>query len=167
MRRHLLFLALTFIAFLLVSVVMVSAADKGCNLQGSWISYENGVPTWMAGVHGQSASSGTNILEYPAAFPWLVFPDAVGMTPFRGAWERTGGNTFDYTFLAYAYDAYGGPMGMVRISGDITLATDCNTGIFTAIGYVYPCAIDCSDPYGETSIVMPIDPSTGYRVMVE
>ena len=167
MKKHCLLVLFACIAFLTASVTVVSAADKGCNLLGTWISYENGVPTWVASVHGLSASSGTNILEYPAAFPWAVFPEAMGMTPFRGAWVRTGGNTFDYTFLATAYGDYGVPIGMVRIDGDITLGPDCNTGIFAAIGYVYPCAIDCSDPYGDTSIVMPIDPSTGYRVMVQ
>jgi hypothetical protein len=98
------------IVFLVVFTVTVAEANSGCRLQGSWISFDaNGVPTWMACSQGQSAMSGTNELEYPAEFPTLptpdgpMFPNATGMTQMRGAWERAGGNTFDYTFVGYGF----------------------------------------------------------------
>ena len=178
MKRRFPFFALALFVFWAASVVAASAENDGCKLQGSWISYDaNGVPTWMSSVNGQSNSTGANELEYPAEFPTLptpegpLFPNAVGMTQLRGAWERTGGNTFKYTFLGYGYGENGVPLWIGRMSGPITLSDDCNSGEFGAKLYVYPCGDvggvwKCPDPYGETPYIE-VPPSTGYRVTVE
>jgi len=175
------------LVLLMASGVAMAGNDNGCKVQGSWISYEDGVPTWMAGLHGQSASSGTNELEYPAFGVNLGIPPFAG-THMRGAWERTGGNTFDYTMMGYGYDPENGaPIYVARMNGTLALSEDCNNMAVTATVNLYFCGLDtegtlvCPDPYVACPVVepgpppvyppycmiMPILPSTGYRVMVE
>jgi hypothetical protein len=175
MKKHFFLYLLAIFVFWVASVV-TAAAQNGCTLQGNWISYDaTGVPTWMASVHGQSNSAGTNELEYPAEFPTLptpegpLYPNAVGMTELRGAWERTGGTTFAYTFLGYGYGENGVPLYICRLSGDITVGENCNIGEFGATLYVFPCDSGgvCPDPYGETPYVFDIPTSYGYRIMVK
>jgi hypothetical protein len=175
MKKHFLFYILVVFVFWAASVV-TAAAQNGCTLQGDWISYDaNGVPQWMASVAGQSNSSGTTELEAPAVFPTLptpdgpLFPDAVGMTQLRGAWERTGGDTFDYTYIGYAYDENGIPIYICRLTGAITGSGDCNSGEVTATLYVYQCDSSgvCPNPYGETQFVVPQTPSNAYRITVK
>ncbi len=177
MKRHFSFTVLAFFVFWAASVVAARAENGVCTIQGSFISYDdNGVPTWMSSAYGQSTSSGANELEYPAEFPTLqtpegpIFPNAVGMTLFRGAWERTGGHTFKYTFIGYAYDANRVPVWIGRMSGPLTLSKDCNTMEVGATLYVFECDSNgkCPNPYGETTkYQFDIPTSYGYRVTVE
>ena len=177
MKKHYLFYILAFLVFWMASVVAVSAASKGCNLQGSWLGFDPLGPSWTAVVHGQSPSSGTNEFDYPfvlpkfpqffpPADPEYLFPYAVGMTPLRGAWERTGSNTFDYTMIGYGYDEDRIPMWAGKMSGTITLNEDCKSGDFGAVIEIFVCPA-CNpftdDPY--TAIEWPT--TTGYRVVVE
>ena len=168
------------IAFLMASGVAAAGKRDGCNPQGSWISYDDGMPTWIAGLHGQSASSGTNELEYPAFGVNFGTPPTAG-TKMRGVWERTGGNTFVYTMLGYSFDsADGTPTWMNRMSGTLTLGEDCNSMAVTATVNVFFCDEYgvCPDPYGECLVpvneyaggdclFIVIEPSTGYRVVLE
>lgn len=180
MKRHFSFFLTIIFVFCASSVVVASAEDDGCKLQGSFISYDtHGVPTWISSAYGQSTSSGANELEYPGEFPKLptpdgaIFPSAVGMTHLTGAWQRTGGNTFKYTFIGYGYDENGVPLWIGRMSGPIKLSKDCNTGEFGATLYVYPCSKvgndwTCPNPYGDDNVtVIPVETSYGYRVTVD
>ena len=95
------------------------------------------------------------------------------MTSLRGAWERTGGNTFDYTFLGYAYDESGIPIYTAKVIGDITLNEDCNSGDFGAITYIFFCDSmetmqDGCNPFTEeVDLIVPWPTTSGYRVTVE
>ena len=171
MKRHFLSYMFVFIVFLLAATMAAAGKDDGCKLQGTWMSFdENGVPGWVAGIHGQSASCGTNELEYPA-FMIPGFSDVVGGTNMRGVWERTGGNTFDYTMFGYTYDEFGTPVWMNRMYGTLTLTDDCNTATVTATVNILFCfePFSCSDPYRDPDIdpeVTSPAPSTAYRMMV-
>jgi len=179
MKRYFSFYIIAIFIFGAASVVAVGAASKGCNPQGSWVSFDPLGPSWTAVVQGQSASSGTNELEYPfllpkfpvvfpgqPGYPGYLFPDAVGMTPLRGAWERTGGNTFDYTMVGHGYGENGIPMWAGKVIGDITLHEDCNSGDFAAIVEVFVCPA-CNPFTDEPFTVITWPTTTGYRVVVE
>jgi hypothetical protein len=147
----------------------MAAAGKngGCKVQGTWIGFDNGVPTWVSSSHGQSASSGTNELEYPA-----FAPENPG-TELRGVWKRTRGNTFAYTMFGYAYDdATGLPIWMNKMSGTLTLSEDCNSAEVTAIVNIFICydAGDwvCQDPFEDEPFQVINYPTTyAKRLMVE
>jgi len=114
--------------------------DGGCNPQGSWMSiYEEGIPSWVGSVNGQSSSSGTDELEAPSFIFYPGLPAAVGMTHMRGPWNRTGGNTFDYTMIGYAYGAGGIPSYVTRMNGTKTLSEDCNFMEVTVAINLFPC----------------------------
>ena len=161
---------LLYVTFFIVFVATAPVVAAGCRLQGSWMGFDdNGVPTWVAGIHGQSASHGTNELEYPA---FTISTGVVDGTQMRGSWERRGGNMFAYTMLGYGYDAFGTPVYINKINGTLTLSEDCNTAAVTADINIYICdepspAI-CPDPFTDTPDDEPPFPTTyAIRVMVE
>jgi hypothetical protein len=124
------------------SAVLAGNADKGCSLQGSWFGVTSPEDTtlsgWMVTVTGKSENRGTNNLEYPTFDPTLgIFPQAVRISSMRGAWERTGGNTFDYTFMGMAVDEFSVPVWIGKVSGHVTLSADCSTETITATMEVF------------------------------
>lgn len=63
----------------------------------------------------------------------------MGMTHMRGPWKRTGGNTFDYTMIGYAYGEGGIPIYVTRMNGTKTLREDCNIMDVTVDINLFPC----------------------------
>jgi hypothetical protein len=166
MKRYLLFYILAAIFFCGISA---SVAAAGCKIQGTWINFdENGIPGWVASSHGQSNSSGTSVLEYPAFT--LGDPNVFNGTQMRGAWKRTGGRTFDYTMMGYDYNADGYPLYIVKMSGTMTIDEDCDTSAVTATINIFVCDYSpgCPDPYTDTPDDIIYYPTTyAKRVMVE
>jgi hypothetical protein len=113
-----------------------------CEFQGTWFGVTS--PTdltltgWMVTVEGKSHDTGTNNLEYPTFDPTLggAFP-AARITTLRGVWERTGGNTFAYSFMGFAVDGSNIPVYIAKVSGTITLSRDCGTEALTASMALY------------------------------
>lgn len=119
------------IAILLSTALAVTtaAADGACKLQGTWIitlDEEGSIPVGIATYHGQSVSSGTSDVLFPSLGGMLVLPTGYGATDLRGVWERTGGNTFDFTLVGYAFDEAGDFWFPVKNSGSKILYEDCN-----------------------------------------
>ncbi len=132
------------------SVAVPSAAAQegqgsmGCSNIGTWATAPGPVeselvnPAWMNTTTGQSSSSGTMVTDVPH-WPNITlmplppqtgdpaFPNAVRMTPLRGVWERTGGNTFAFTQVGWALDAKGDAVYVVRNSGSGIVTEGCNT----------------------------------------
>jgi len=162
------------LVFLMASGVAMAGKDDGCRFQGSWISFTDnmpgvpdGIPTWVAGIHGQSASSGTNELEFPAFDADMGVPPGAG-TQMRGAWERTGGNNFAYTMMGYGYNPVSGaPVYAIKMSGTITLYDACDTGDVTASINIYDCDPACNPYTDEPDDSFDYPTTTAYRVMVE
>jgi hypothetical protein len=128
--------ALGCLALLAAGLAGPAIADdggKGCQFQGTWFGFDmpgSGALTgWVVTVAGQASNRGTNNLEYPYFRPDLsgLFPTAIAVSTLRGSWERTGGNTFDYTMIGVATDADRNPVWIGKLSGHITLSADCNT----------------------------------------
>lgn len=158
-----------YVALLIISWVAASVATAGCKIQGTWINFDdNGIPGWVASSHGQSNSSGTSVLEYPAFT--LGDSNVFDGTQMRGAWKRTGGRTFDYTMMGYSYNADGYPLYIIKMSGTMTVDKGCNTSEVTATINIFACDYSpgCPDPYTDTPDDI-IDYPTTYakRVMVE
>jgi hypothetical protein len=181
MKNNFSFYILALFVFLAASVVAVSAAGNSCNLQGVWINFdENGIPGWVSTSEGQSASFGTNSLEYPFEFPKLptsieppfdpIFDQAVGMTQMRGIWKRAGGTTFNYTMIGYGYDLNGFPIYINKMSGTLTLSEDCNSTDVSATLNIFICQYNpgCPNPMTDTpDIVLPVPNSVAYRLLPE
>ena len=120
------------------SAAWAGDAGKGCSLQGTWFGVagleDSTLTGWMVTVTGKSENKGTNNLDFPTFDPTLSgnFDQAVRLSSLRGNWERTGGNTFDYTFMGIAVDEFNLPVWIGKVSGQITLSADCNRETITA-----------------------------------
>lgn len=152
-------------------VTLAGDAGKGCSLQGSWFGVNSPEDTtltgWMVTATGKSNNQGTNNLEFPNYEPTLggFFPNAVRISTMRGAWERTGGNTFDYTFTGYALDQLNSPVYIAKVSGHITLSADCQSEYITATLEVFlPFMSFFDDDPIHTEV---LDDHWGYRAYVD
>ena len=146
------------------------SGGKGCQFQGTWFGVDpdtHALTGWMVTVAGQSANQGTNNLEYPGfdASLGMGLP-AVRLSTLRGAWQRVGGNEFDYTMIGMAVAVDGTTVWIGKLSGHITLSADCKTEYITAALEVF---LDPSvSPFdGEPTFTVPLDPHYGYRASVD
>lgn len=118
-------------------------ARNGCSLLGSWFGVDNledkTLTGWMVTVTGKSEKRGTNNFAYPNFDPTFFgyFPTAVRLSSSVGAWQRTGGNTFEYSFIGLALDAANQLVGISKSSGEISLSDNCNAETLTAIVHLY------------------------------
>lgn len=119
--------AITAVIFLLMGAATAFAANSPvCQLQGSWMGYdENGYAFWVNSVQGRSSSSGTYIVESPGAAG--IFPEAVLGGTLRGVWTRTGGRTFAVTLIGLAVDSAGNTLYIAKLIATDTLSEDCNS----------------------------------------
>jgi hypothetical protein len=99
---------------------------------------------WMVTVEGASLFSGTNNLEFPTFDPtlrdpntgYVPFPTADRVSTLRGIWQRTGHNTFAYSFTGFGLQGQI-PLYIAKVAGTIELSRDCRTEKITATLSVY------------------------------
>ena len=162
------YLARLFIVTVLVTLSFASYAGKKmtghCRLFGSWIGYdETGAAWWTTTVDGHSSARGTVILEVPQSVTF--YPGATDATKARGIWERTGGNTFNWTVVSIVYDETFTTLYQARVSGKDTIGDDCDTLLVSDI------VMELFDPYadlnsGDPIGVMLFPDHFGYRLKV-
>ena len=130
---------------------------------------------WSVTVTGKSNNEGTNLFEYPVFDPsFSAIPELAGQEPFmyaerigsmRGNWKRTGGNTFDYTFMGFAYGESNMPVYIAKISGQVVLVENCQYQHTTAIMEVF---LTFMNPFHDVPIaVIPLGEFYGYRAVVD
>jgi hypothetical protein len=150
----------------------------GCNLQGTWIGVTSPEDTtltgWVVTVAGRSRFHGTNNLEFPTFNPKLLVPfepyflyaDAQYISSLRGAWMRTGFNSFSYTMTGIATAADGvTPVWVGKLSGTITLSNDCRSEEITATLETFDPSVSPFD--GSPDWVLPLPTHYGYRARVD
>ena len=139
-------LGILLLGFTIPGVALAGGGGKGCSNIGTWFGVEAPDDTrltgWVASALGKSNNAGTNIFEFPSFDPTLglsvaPFKDAVRIGSMRGNWKRTGGNTFDYTFMGFAFDASNVPVYIAKVSGQVTLFNDCQFQFTTALMDVF------------------------------
>ena len=195
MRKKTIYGALLGILMLVFTIPGVALADgdgEGCSNIGTWfgvapfppdqmpppsvvippppwdVTYLTG---WVASALGKSNKEGTNIFEYPIFDPTLGIEDppfnlAARLGDMRGNWKRTGGNTFDYTFTGFAYDASNMPVYIAKVSGQVTLFNKCQYQHTTAVMEVF---VPFMSPFHDSGpiAVIPLGEFYGYRAKVE
>jgi hypothetical protein len=148
-------------------LAVASDGPANCSFQGTWFGVTS--PTdltltgWMVTVEGKSHDTGTNNLEYPTFDPTLggAFP-ADRISTLRGAWERTGRNTFAYSFMGFALDSANVPVYIAKVNGTIKLSPDCGTETITAsLSVYYPASVSPFD--GAPLFTTPLPEHYGYR----
>lgn len=152
-------------------VAISGDSGKGCTFQGTWfgvVSPEDTTLTgWVVTATGKSANGGTNALEYPTFDATLNnnFPTAARVSTLRGAWERTGGNTFAYAMTGIAVADDGTPVWVGKLSGDIVLSPDCKSEYITATLEVFAPSASPFD--GDPLFPIALPPHFGYRAYVD
>jgi hypothetical protein len=161
-----------FACVLLLGLAIPGAANAGgCSLLGSWFGVDNledkTLTGWMVTVTGKSESRGNNNFEYSNFDPTFFgyFPTAVRISSSVGTWKRTGGSTFEYTFIGYSIDALNQIVGISKASGEISLSEDCNAETLTAIVSLYdPATSPFTDGWFEQ---LDFGILFGYRVQLD
>jgi len=136
-------LGILLLGFTVPGVALADGGGKGCSNMGTWFGVldplygDMTLTGWTTTVTGQSANKGVNVIEWPDFDPslGLTFPpfsDAHHINNMRGVWERTGGNTFVYSFTGFAYDESNVRVYLAKISGTVTLFDDCQLEEITA-----------------------------------
>jgi len=187
-------LSILLLGFTIPGVALAGGGQKGCSNLGTWFGVSPFPPDptsppveippppwdvtyltgWSVTVTGKSNNEGTNNFEYPVFDPTLAilgldetppFSQAVRVGSMRGNWKRTGGNTFDYTFMGFAFDASNMPVYIAKISGQVVLIEKCQYQYTTAIMEVFrPWMNPFHDDY-EWEI--PLGVFYGYRAKVD
>lgn len=169
------FATLLVVSLMIPGLAYAGDAGKGCSFQGTWFGVQNPedarLTGWMVTVAGQSSNGGTNNLEYPGYDTTLggAFPAAVRLSTLRGAWQRTGGNTFAYTMTGIAVDANNLPVWFGKLSGNITLSSDCATETITGkLDVFVPGMTGYESPFDGTPVVTaPLPTHYGRRVYLD
>jgi len=118
-----------FLLALALACPLVAYGNGSCQYIGSWFGYDADENVgWTSQAVGPNASRGTMLLETPGfdiTFGGMF--DVVNVTGnLKGAWERTGGNTFSYASMGFATDAQGDAIWAVRLTGDLMVVGDCD-----------------------------------------
>ena len=105
---------------------------KGCSILGTWLGFDpannDALTGWVVSATGSSNNAGTNSLEYLNLDPTIgmLFPTAVRMNTLHGVWERTGGNTFNWTMIGYTVDAAGDIVWIGKLTGNTVTSDNCS-----------------------------------------
>ena len=93
------------------------------------------------------------------------FPTAVRLSSSDGVWERTGGNTFNYSFIGFALDAANQVVGILKTFGEISLGDDCSSETLSATVYLYD---PLEGPFTDEPFqIVPFPELYGYRVQLD
>ena len=132
-------LGILLLGFTIPGMALAGDNEKGCSNLGTWFGVFGPGDTRVSGysvtVTGNSELMGTNQFEFPNFDP--SFPDIEelqGVEPFasaayvgtmRGNWKRIGKNRFAYTFMGFAFDEFGVPVYIGKVSGETEVFNDC------------------------------------------
>ena len=147
-------------------------ADKDCQYIGSWFGYDaDENVSWTSQAVGPNNSGGTMLLELPGfdiTFEGLF--DVVNSTGnLKGAWERTGGNTFSYAGMSFATNAAGDAVYALRVTGDLEVVGNCDVlrveNTWMSI-YILDPATDPVPVWERSPDIgpLPFAPHNGYRI---
>lgn len=184
------------LGFAIPGAAFAGGGGKGCSNIGTWFGVSPTLPDptsppvpippppwdttymsgWSVNVMGKSNNKGTNHFEYPVFDPTFAilglnetppFINAVRIGSMRGNWKRTGGNTFDYTFMGFAFDASNMPAYISKISGQVMLIEKCQYQYTTALMEVFWPDTNPFDDELEPAWVIPLGVFYGYRAKVD
>lgn len=106
----------------------VLAASDNCSRVGTWHGVGDSGNTWLSTyTPGSSSTVGQFALEWVALDPTLggFFPSVSRVTNALGTWQKLYDHTYEYTWIAYAFDAGGSAVYVARASGIDSMA-DCD-----------------------------------------
>lgn len=175
MRKHIIYgvlLGILTLGFMIPGVALAGGGGKGCSNIGTWFGVvapgDTRLTGWVASALGKSNNEGTNIFEFPTFDATLegAFPLATRMGSMRGNWKRTGGNTFDYTFMGFAFDASNVAVYIAKVSGQVTLFNKCQYQYTTAVIEVFLPSMNPFDDSGPIAMKS-LGEFYGYRAKVD
>lgn len=166
--KHMTILLAAALAFPLNAV-----GKDSCQYIGSWFGYDaDENVSWTSQAVGANASGGMMLLELPGfdiTFNGLF--DVTNTTgSLKGAWERTGGNTFRYAGMSFATNVDGDAVYAVRLTGDVRVIGDCNV---LSVEHTW-MSVYILDPENDPVPIwqrepdigpLPFPPHNGYRIL--
>jgi hypothetical protein len=124
---------------------------------------------------GKSEKMGTNTFEFPVFDPSFSdipelndlepFASAVSIGGLRGDWKRVAKNRFAYTFMGFAFDEFGMPVYIAKVSGHTEIVDGCQYQYVTATMEVFWPWVSPFD--GDPIATIPLGEFYGYRASVD
>lgn len=153
--------------------------QKGCSIIGTWFGVtdlDDKIPSgWVVTAIGKSENHGTNVLEFPTYDSTFggIYP-VLHHSASRGIWRRTGGNTFEYSFMSLLVGDIPATtereaLYYLRVSGESTLSDDCMSEVITAVMDFFPVKTALGEYTNLSPFVdapawsMVLEPHYGYR----
>jgi len=146
-------------------------ADKDCQYIGSWLGYDaDENVAWISQAVGPNMAGGTLVLELPGFdFTFGGLFDVINASDLKGAWERTGGNTFRYATISFATNSDGDAVYAARLAGDLEVVGECDVLHVTNTWLTIYALDPVNDPVPvwerDPDIgPLPFAPHNGYRI---
>jgi hypothetical protein len=146
-------LGILLLGFTIPGTALADDDERSCSNKGTWFGVVgpdyNLLTGFVATVTGKSEKGGTNNFEYPVFDPSFSnrpdlelddvepFASAVSISSLRGNWKRVGKNRFAYTFMGFAFDEFGMPVYIAKVSGHTEIINDCQYQYVTATMEVF------------------------------
>lgn len=171
-------LGILLLGFTSPGIALAEDSEQSCSNLGTWFGVFAPGDTRLSGysvtVTGNSELMGTNHFEFPnfdPSFPQI--PELQDVEPFasakyigssRGNWQRVAKNRFAYTFMGFAFDEFGVPVYISKVSGETEVFDDCRYQRVTAVMEVYLPWVSPFD--GPRIAKIPLGVFYGYRAGV-
>lgn len=121
-------LSVVFAAMVFAANGSAARGSNNCSLVGTWLGVGDSGTSWIATVTpGPNATVGQLAMEWVGMDPTLggSFPNVIRATNALGVWEKVNKRKYEYTWIAYGFDANGLQVYVTRASGT-ALMTDCD-----------------------------------------
>lgn len=167
------------LGFAIPGMALAEDNERGCSNLGTWFGVFAPGDTRLSGysvtVTGKSELKGTNHFEFPNFDPsFQDIPEFQDLEPFvsakyigsmRGNWKRIDKRRFAYTFMGFAFDEFGIPVYIGKVSGETEVFADCRYQRVTAVMDVYLPWVSPFD--GDWIAQIPLGEFIGYRADVD
>lgn len=167
------------LGFAFPGIALAEDDERACSNNGTWfgvVGIGNTVLTgWSGTTTGKTDKMGSVSIDFPTFDPSFAdVPELAGVEPFasadyigavRGNWKRIGKNAFEYSFTGLAFDEFGDPVYVAKISGTFDIVENCQYQYITAVMEVF---LPFMSPFDSEPIALiPLGEFFAYRAKVD
>ena len=172
-------LGILLLGFTVPGIALAGDDERACSNIGTWFGVVGIGNTTLAGwsgtTTGKTDKMGSVSIDFPTFDPSFVdVPEVPYVEPFvsadyigavRGNWKRIGKNEFEYSFMGLAFDEFGDPVYVAKISGTFEIVENCQYQYITSVMEVFLPSMSPFDM--EPIAVIPLGEFYAYRAKVD
>lgn len=172
-------LGILLLGFTAPGMALAEDDERACSNIGTWFGVVGIGNTTLAGwsgtTTGKTDKMGSVSIDFPTFDPSFAdVPELAGVEPFasadyigavRGNWKRIDKNKFEYSFTGLAFDEFGDPVYIAKISGTFDIVENCQYQYITSVMEVF---LPFMSPFDSEPIaVLPLGEFYAYRTEVD